>query len=80
MQVFQESDIAIVAQRTLFTRMSPSQAYCCTTQLFGAHDTLELSLAHIVNHSCVARANPVILNRKRQINYKMTMENINLND
>lgn len=60
MQVLEETYIAVVAQRTLFARMSPSQADCRTTQLFGAHNTLELALAHVVCHSGEARTDPVI--------------------
>lgn len=60
MQVLEKTYIAVVAQRALFTRVSPSQAYGRATQLLGAHDTLELALAHVVYHSGVARTYPVI--------------------
>jgi len=61
--VFEKSDIAIVAQRALFTRMTPSLAYRRATQLFGAHYTLQLSSAHIVYHSGVTRTDSVIWNK-----------------
>lgn len=64
--VFEKTDVAVVAQRTLFARVSPSLSYGGATQLFSAHDTLELSLAHVVYYSRVTRTDPVVWNAKRR--------------
>ena len=58
--VLQESFITIKSLRTVFTRMAPSLTNGGTTQLFGAHHSWKLALAHIMLHFGKARPCPVV--------------------
>ena len=53
--------------RTLLTGVTPSSADCSTAESFGANDSTELALAHLVVHLGETRSSPVVCIGERQI-------------
>ena len=58
--VAEESFVAIEFDRALLARVAPSFAHSGAAELLGAHDTLQLALAHVVVDARETRARPVI--------------------
>lgn len=62
MDIAQESFVAIQFGWALFARMTPSFAHGGATKLLGTHNTLQLSLAHVIVDLGEARTSAVIFN------------------
>lgn len=58
--IAEESFVTVQFSRTLLARMAPSFAHGGAAQLFSAHNTLQLALAHVIVDFREARARPVI--------------------
>ena len=68
MDVAEESFVAIEFDRALLARVAPSFAHSGAAELLGAHDTLQLALAHVVVDARETRARPVIFYGDQQKN------------
>ena len=68
MDVAEESFVAIEFDRALLARVAPSFAHSGAAELLGAHDTLQLTLAHVVVDARETRARPVIFYGDQQKN------------
>ena len=68
MDVAEESFVAVEFDRALLARVAPSFAHSGAAELLGAHDTLQLALAHVVVDARETRARPVIFYGDQQKN------------